>query len=264
MVFRQNVLYIYTDGSSLKTPRRGGIGIRLIYVDSQGEEQVHDIHSPGYKNATNNEMELKACVLGLEEAISQGLTFGKTRIIIRTDSLYVADNYKKAMFEWSKKRWFRRSGAPVANAEIWKQLLKAMNNAGIRVDIEWVRGHSKDEHNRAVDRMARQSARMAVQPPLSLMHVRRKLSDEEVHPGSVKMAGQRISIRIITAKYLKVQKLWKLKYEVITESSEYYLSVDIIYSSKLLKAGHSYFVQFNDELENPRIVNIFREIKDDK
>jgi ribonuclease HI len=217
---------------------------------------------PDTKTRLINEMELKACVLVLEEIINQQLTVGKTRIIIRTDSLYVANNYKKAMFEWSKNRWFRQSGAPVANAEIWNQLLKAMKRIGIRVDIEWVRGHSKDEHNIAVDRMARQSARMAVQPPISLVHVRRKLSDEEVETGCVKMSGQRIFIRIITAKYLGVQKLWKCKYEVITKSSEHYLSVDIIYSSKLLKAGHSYFVQFNDEQDNPRVVRVFREIKD--
>lgn len=71
MVFRENVLYAYTDGSSLRTPRRGGFAIRFIYVDDYGEEQVQDIQSPGNKNATNNEMELKACVVALEEAEKQ-------------------------------------------------------------------------------------------------------------------------------------------------------------------------------------------------
>lgn len=86
MVFRENVLYIYTDGSSLQSPRRGGIGIRFINVDANGEEQVQDVQSPGYKGATNNQMELKACVMAIEEAMRLQLTKGVTRIIIRTDS----------------------------------------------------------------------------------------------------------------------------------------------------------------------------------
>lgn len=264
MVFRENVLYIYTDGSSLNSPRRGGMGIRFIYVGDDGEELVHDVHSPGHKGATNNQMELMACALALEEAFQQQLTHGKTRVIIRTDSQYVSDNYRKAMFEWSKSRWFRRSGAPVQNAEIWKRLLKAMKKANVRVDFEWVKGHSKDEHNRAVDRMARKSAKMAVGSPLSVVHVRRKLTDEAVQIGSVKMEGQRISIRIITTKLMPVQKLWKCKYEVITETSDYYPNVDIVYSSELLKAGHSYYVKFNDEPDNPRVVKVFKELDPDE
>ncbi|MGA9192828.1 MAG: ribonuclease H [Anaerolineales bacterium] len=261
--FRSNVLYLYTDGSSFQSPRRGGIGARIIYIDSQGEEQIHDIHSPGYENATNNQMELKACILALEEATRMQLTHGKSRIIIRTDSQYVADNYTTAMFEWSQNRWFRRSGAPVLNAGLWKELLKAMKKSGVRVEIHWVKGHAKDEHNRAVDRMAKESAKLATNVRLSLVHVRRKLSDETVEPGSVKMEGQRISIRVFTTEYLPVQNLWKCKYEVVTETSPYYSNVDIVYSSDLLKAGHSYFVQFNDQPDNPRIVKVFRELRDD-
>ena len=261
MVFRENVLYIYTDGSSLRSPRRGGLGIRFIYVDAGGEEQVHDIQSPGYKGATNNEMELKACVMAIEEAMRLLLTRGVTRIIFRTDSAYIVDNYKTAMFQWSTNRWQRRSGAPVLNAELWKKLLRGMKKVRVRVDFEWVKGHSRDEHNRAVDRMAKQSARMASQAPLSLVHVRRKLTDESVQPGSVEMRGQRVSIRIISTERLTVQKVWKCKYEVISKRSDDYLRVDIIFSDKLLKAGHSYYVQVNDDTGNPRIRKVFWEIE---
>lgn len=261
MVFRENVLYIYTDGSSLQSPRRGGIGIRFIYVGLNGEEQIQDIQSPGYKGATNNQMELKACVMALEEAVRLQFTLGATRIIIRTDSTYIVNNYRKAMFEWSANRWCRRSGAPVLNAELWKRLLRVMKAAGTRVDFEWVKGHSKDEHNRAVDRMAKQSAIMATQAPLSLVHVRRKLTDESVNLGSVQMRGQRVSIRIISTEYLKLQKVWKCKYEVISKGSVDYLNVDIIISDELLKAGHSYYVQLNDDTSNPRVRKVFWEIE---
>jgi ribonuclease HI len=205
-------------------------------------------------------MELKAIVVALEEAKRLHLINGISRIIVRTDSAYVVDNYRKAMFEWSSNRWLRRSGAPVLNADLWKQLLKAMKNTGTRVDIEWVKAHSKDEHNRAVDRMARQSARIADKPPLSLVHVRRKLSEESVDPGSVAMLGQRISIRIITTEYLSVHKLWRCKYEVVSRASPFYLKVDFIISDQLLKSGHAYYVRVNRDSANPRIVKVFREI----
>jgi len=164
------------------------------------------------------------------------------------------------MFEWPKNRWRRRSGAPVLNADLWKDLIKAMQKAGARVDFEWIRGHARDEHNRAVDRMARQSAKLALRPPWFVVHVRRKLSHESVQPGSVGMNGQRMSIRIITTEYLDVQRVWKCKYEVLAKTSEFYMMVDTIYSDQLLKAGHSYYVQVNNEPDNPRIVKIFREI----
>lgn len=201
-----------------------------------------------------------ACAVGLEEAIKRGLADGRTRIILRTDSTYVAENLPKAKFEWPKTRWHRRGGAPVLNAEEWKRLNKAMQKARVRVDVEWVRGHSKDEHNRAADRLAKQAARMPRNRPLSLVHVRRKLSDESVELGSVEMLGQRISIRVITAEYLKVQHVWKSKYEVLTKSSPYYMKVDILFSSKLLAAGHSYYVQLGKEQDNPMVVRTFWEI----
>lgn len=260
MVFREGVLYIYADGSSLGSPRRGGFGVRLIFVDQEGIEQVEDLQFTGYMGATIGKMEIMACAVGLEEAIDRGLAIGRTRIIIRTDSIYVVENVGKAKFEWPKNRWHRRGGAPVLNSEEWKRLTRAMQKASTRVDIDWVRGHSKDEHNRAVDRLARQAAGMPYNRPLSVVHVRRKLSEESVEPGSVEMLGQRLSIRIITTERLKTQKTWKCKYEVLTKGSPYYMKVDWTYSDELLAAGHSYFVQLNKEQDNPRVVKVFWEI----
>jgi len=260
VAFRQGVLYLYTDGSCFGSPRKGGFGVRIIYVDEQGAEQVQDLQYTGYVGATIGKMEIMACAVGLEEAMERGLTNGKTRIIIRTDSMYVVDNLPKAKYDWPKRRWHRRGGAPVLNAEEWKRLIRAIRRIGVRVDVEWVRGHSKDEHNRAADRLAKQAARLPYNRPMSLVHVRRKLSDETVERGSVKMLGQRLSIRIITTEYLKVQKVWKCMYEVITKSSPYYMKVDILFSDGLLKAGHSYYVQLNTEQDNPRVIKIFKEL----
>jgi len=259
-VLAENALNIYTDGSSFSSPRTGGIGMRFVLVDACGREQVHDFCPSGYKGATNNQMELKACIMALSEAKRLGWSQGVGKIVIHTDSMYVSSNYKKAMFEWPKSRWHGRSGAPVLNAELWKNLTRAMKASGCRVDIEWVKGHSKDPHNKAADKMARQSARSPMNPPLTQVSVRRKRSPETVSPDSVAMLGQRLSIRVITSEYLRTQRVWKLKYEVTSKASTYHGKVDIIFSDILLKDGHLYHVRVNDNAGNPRIVRVFREL----
>jgi ribonuclease HI len=54
----EEALNIFTDGSSYSTPRRGGIGFRLVFVDISGDEQVENHQPPGYRGATNQQMEL--------------------------------------------------------------------------------------------------------------------------------------------------------------------------------------------------------------
>jgi ribonuclease HI len=57
-----------------------------------------------------------------------------------------------------------QQGTPVLNADLWKRLVRAIKNAERRVDFEWVRGHSRDLHNRAVDKMAKGSAKSTLNP----------------------------------------------------------------------------------------------------
>jgi len=256
----ENALNIFTDGSSLQSPRTGGFGIRFIKIDSFGNEQIQEPQFPGYKNATNNQMELYACVMALREALRLQLIIGVSKIVIYTDSRYIVDNYKKAMFEWPKTKWYTRSGRPVLNADLWKDLIRCMKKVRMKTEFIWVKGHSKNIHNIATDRMAKQSAKYPINKPLSIVHVRRKLTSETVNIGCVELHGQRISIRIITSEYLKVQKLSKYKYEVISKNSKYFGYVDIIFSNETLRVGHSFYVKFNCETFNPRIEKVYKEI----
>lgn len=188
----ENALHIYTDGSSLPSPRRGGIGIRFLLIDSRGNEEITDSRHAGYEGATNNQMELQACIEALEEARDLGLATSVSKIVVHTDSQYVAENVRHAIFTWPKQRWTTRAGAPVLNADLWKRLVREIKNAGHRVEFEWVQGHSKDPHNRAVDKLAKGSARATLKPPLSVVSVRKKWTSEAVSVGSVRMLGQRL------------------------------------------------------------------------
>lgn len=131
----------------------------------------------------------------------------------------------------------------------------------MKVDIKWVAGHSKHPHNRAADRMARQSARRPYNKPLAAVRLRRKLSPESVDIGSVGIDGQRMTIRIVSSEYLRVQKLWKYMFEVMSRKSKFYGSVDVIFSELSMDPGHTYYVKVNEVQENPRVEKIYREVK---
>jgi ribonuclease HI len=260
-----DTLEAYTDGSSLPSPRRGGIGIRFVWCDEEtGEEVIEDLSPPGYKGGTNNEMEVLACKTALEESIYLAIPESTRRFEIRTDCTYVSDNIRMALFRWPKQRWFRSSGAPVENVKDWKDLRKAYVKAKARfevIHVIWVAKKSKHPHIKAAHRLAQASAKNATNPPRKVKHVRRKQSPEMVDPGCVKMEGQTFIIRIRTSELLP-QKLWKCAYEVVSEDSQYSGKADIIYSARKnrLDAGHTYLVRVNEDTKNPRIEEILDEI----
>lgn len=259
-----HALNIYTDGSALKNPGIGGIGIRFIFPDFlEKEESIKDFSFPGFKGATNQQMEIKACVVALEEAMRLVELSQINTIVIYTDSMYVVGNYKKAMYSWPLNGWVKSDGGPVFNVQLWKELVRKIKKVGRSVEIKWVKGHSNNIHNKAVDKMAKQSAQKAIEKfsSSSSVNLRRKKTKEKTEKGSVKMLGQRIKIRIITTEYLKEHKTFKLRYEVVSKNSKFYDKVDFIYSEKPLRVGHSFLVVFNRNDKFPQISRILKELE---
>jgi ribonuclease HI len=256
----ETALNIYTDGSSYSKPRRGGVGILYIWVDSLGNEISEALPHPGYAGATNNQMELMASICALKNS---GVYLEKgdfTKIVIYTDSQYIVTNYRNAMFGWPKMQWRNRLGKPIANAHLWKDLVRAIKNARKFVEFVKVKGHSKDKHNKAADKLAKESAKQPIMKPLSVVTVRRKLSSNATAPGSVPMLGQRTTIRVITSEYMPVQRTVKYRYEIMSKASEHYKKVDFFYSKEPLKPGHSYSVRFNKDNRNPGLLKVFKEV----
>ncbi len=147
-----------------------------------------------------------------------------------------------------------------ANREC-EDLVREVKNAPRRVDFKWVKGHGTNKHNKAVDKLAKQSANGFLNEPLTVQSVRRKFSDESVDIGSVRMEGQELDIRIVTDKRMREQKVWRYKYEVLPSDSPYAGKVDIIFSEHLLRAHHSYHVRVCDNQNNPEIVDVIEEIE---
>jgi hypothetical protein len=169
-----------------------------------------------------------------------------------------------ACFVWPPKDWMTREGAPVQNAEQWKDFRREYGKLRRlkRVEIEWGRGHSADNpHNKAVDKLAKESANRPVREPLVRGSVRRKKSSKPTERGSVEMSSQRLTIRIIEAQYLPVQKLHKYRYEVVSQRSPFRGNVDIAHSeNSLMRPGHTYRVTMNDDPKNPMIVKCHLEV----
>ena len=99
---------IYTDGSCLGNPGRGGWGV------------VSDNFklSAGQPNTTNNQMEMTAILKALEECSKRDIQ----EVRIFTDSNYVKNGINVWIINWKKNGWRTSTGTPVKNKELWMQL----------------------------------------------------------------------------------------------------------------------------------------------
>ncbi|MEO8360950.1 MAG: ribonuclease H [Vicinamibacteria bacterium] len=260
MIYEQT-LHAFTDGSSYSNPRRGGMGILFVWIDQGGQEVAEEHPQSGYRQSTNNEMELMACTEALRLASNHPQLANVQRVVLSTDSMYVTSNLKRARFEWASQKWFNRAGRPIENATLWKDLLKAIGKVRKRVEFKWVKGHSKNVYNKSADKLAKASAKGTLAAPLVPTTVRKKKTSSSVDIGCVPMEGQTLRLRIITDRYLrKPQAIFKYKYEVLPESGDHAGKVDLIFSTLCLAAGHHYEVRVNNEPKNPRIAELVREL----
>ncbi len=256
----QTVLTAYVDGSSKQHPRRGGVGILYKYTDLTGVDVSEELPWPGYLGANNQEMELTACIVALEN-VSEYLRRQPFRHVhILTDSQYVCSNYKNAMFLWPKRHWLRAGGAPVLNAHLWKKLIILIRRSRMRITIEKVKGHSRDKDNRRADKLSKSSAANATQAPVAVRIVRRKKSKQPTVVGSVGMQGQRLTIHISEGQLLQPQRIYRYRYSVQSRASPFYGMVDFICSTLPLHETSTYHVRVNDNQQDPRIEKVFREV----
>ncbi len=134
---------IYTDGSCEGNPGPGGFA---AIIEEEGE--TRDV-TGGEPRTTNNRMELKAVIAGLE-ALDE-----TSRVRIVTDSQYVAKGMTSWIHGWRRKGWKTASGTPVKNRELWEELDALAKRH--RVEWEWVRGHDGHPGNERADTLAKEA-----------------------------------------------------------------------------------------------------------
>jgi len=260
-VINDDALVIYTDGSSFTRPLRGGIGYVFVYADDCGEQVVEEQSPLGYKEATSGLMELYACYAALKEALDHHRYSRFSDIVLFTDSQYVRDNQYHPWSKWPSQGWKSRDGTPIKHVEIWRKLKRVRDRHSLRVEICWVKSHSKNRFNKLADKLARKSANNAVNPPLEVTSTRRKTTLRVTERGSIKMRGQEISLRIVSCVRMPTQKMWAYRCEVISTDSEFYGCIQEIFSVEYMRDGHHYDVVLNNNDKNPTIVEVLRELE---
>ncbi len=116
-----NEVIIYTDGSCLGNPGKGGWAAVII---NDGKE---DIIFGSEKESTNNRMELTAAINALLK-IKQD-----KKIKIYTDSKYVKDGIEKWINNWKLNNWKNSNKKDVKNKDLWTKL----DNLISKKEITW-------------------------------------------------------------------------------------------------------------------------------
>ena len=142
---------VYTDGSCLGNPGRGGWG--FIAVSPTGEEIFRDGGFGGMRT-TNNIMELTAMLKALQWIASVGVQ-DDGGVIVYTDSNYVRQGICSWMKKWKKNGFKSATGCDVKNRALWEDIDGVLLGVGDRVCVEWVRAHCGNRWNEAVDVYAR-------------------------------------------------------------------------------------------------------------
>lgn len=132
---------MYTDGSCLGNPGKGGWATILIYNKIEKE-------LCGYEaNTTNNRMELTAVIEGLA-ALKE-----PCEVYVYTDSKYVSEAINKGWLEnWASKAFYGRR-----NAELWKLLYSLLKQHNVK--FIWVKGHNGNVYNERCDALAVRNAK---------------------------------------------------------------------------------------------------------
>ena len=132
-----NEIIIYTDGASSGNPGPGGYGVVLI----SGRHRLEK--SAGFRLTTNNRMELLAVIEGLE-----ALKIAGSRVVVYTDSKYVADSVEKGwVFQWESKAFKKKK-----NPDLWIRFLKIYRKHKVR--FIWIKGHANNTENEICDHLA--------------------------------------------------------------------------------------------------------------
>lgn len=136
---------IFTDGACSGNPGPGGFGVILRFNGTEKEL------SGGFRNTTNNRMELMGAIAGLE-ALKE-----PCEVTLTTDSQYLVNAIEKGWArKWKANGWMRNRKEEALNSDLWERLLKAMEKHCVR--FQWIRGHAGHEENERCDRLAVKAA----------------------------------------------------------------------------------------------------------
>ena len=140
------MITIYTDGSCLTIPGKGGWA--AIINDGKETRKI----SGSEKNTTNNRMELMAPINALKDMDP------KSEIEIFTDSQYVKLGITEWINTWLKNNWQTSKKEQVKNKDLWIELYNL--NKSLNVKWNWIKAHAGNPLNEEVDLLAKKAAEL--------------------------------------------------------------------------------------------------------
>ena len=136
---------LFTDGACRGNPGPGS----WAFMIQQSDGKLLYEAAACEKLTTNNKMELKAIIEGLEQIKKMN---DKLDIFVYTDSKYAVDGIKSWMAGWKKRGWKKADKKTPENLILWQKLDEL--NGELKIHLHWVKGHSGHPQNEYVDQMA--------------------------------------------------------------------------------------------------------------
>ena len=146
-----DIIYIYTDGSTKNNGKKNSIGGIGVYF---GEDDSRNVSEIFVNNPTNQRTELYAVIKALEIVKNNSKP-----IMIISDSKYVIKGITEWINTWTQNGWKTKNKKDIKNKEMWIKLLELKNNYKGNLRFTWIRGHTnKDDKysigNYHADRLA--------------------------------------------------------------------------------------------------------------
>jgi ribonuclease HI len=257
-----HALKLYTDGSCYKNPGGAGAIACVAKFPESWNRDDEIIFSEGFYETSNNRMELQACIKAHEYVAANGRALGVQRVLIVTDSLYIANNCKRVT-TWRANKWCNASGRPLENSDLWKRFLSVQSKVKVRTDIVWKKG-KKSHTLKMVDRAAKEAGRS----PRNFDRGFRggKVARSKVVGGSASLyaaRGEDEIIRIYRSGLIR-KTGHKITFDLYDEPSALYSQKCFAYTdanlASELSRQHCYRVSFNDDLKHPVILSIVEEV----
>ena len=117
------VFEIYCDGSTRGNGQENSVGAWAWLVREDGKIINQDACAE--RNTTNQRMELTAAIKALDHTVYNYLCPGFDKVVVYTDSAYLHNCYTQKWYvNWQKNGWVNAKKQPVANRDLWEQLIK--------------------------------------------------------------------------------------------------------------------------------------------
>jgi len=260
----EDIFYIFTDWASRsvfnerlkrKTGRFWWKGIWFIYFDDKLELQEEDKSNyTAYIQSTNLDMELWASIDWLKELLCSTINLDRYRkVMIITDCEFLRKNWTNAYY-WNRDKSKRETvdWDPIVHKKKRKKLCKLIHETYSiyfkKVEFDWVKAHSWNEHNTKADKSAVKWAQSKTR--VFWTNIERRspfFADSNRHKAYLPVSWMVLLIHIIGTRYLRNKKI-RYNYEVVSRDNDMYkMTWRIHYDKKALSAEFIYKVRMKND-----------------